>query len=60
MLFQSNAFFNGNCTLQHNHAENGGGLLSMESKLYVNSYVTIALTTQPQEMEEVFISQTVS
>ena len=42
-LFQSNAFFNGNCTLHRNHAErDGGALLSMESNLYVSGDVTIA------------------
>ena len=44
-LIQSNAFFNGNCSLQHNHAENGGALLSSESKFYVNGNVTIAHNT---------------
>lgn len=44
-LFQSNAFFNGNCSLQHNYAENGGGLLSMESNLYVSGDIIIAHNT---------------
>ena len=32
-LFQSNAFFDGECNLEYNHAENGGAIHSTESKL---------------------------
>ena len=41
-LFHSNAHFKGKCTIQYNHAENGGGLLSIMSKLYVHGYLIIA------------------
>ena len=44
-LFQSNVFIDGNCTLEHNQAENGGAIYSTESKLYVNGNVTIAHNT---------------
>ena len=37
--------FAGTCTLEHNHAENGGAVLSSVSKLYVTSDVTIAHNT---------------
>ena len=41
-LFQSNVFFDGECNLEYNNAENGGAIHSTESKLYVNGDVTIA------------------
>ena len=41
-LFQSNLFFDGECDLEQNHAENGGAIHSIESKLYVNGDVTLA------------------
>ena len=41
-LFQSNMYFDGECNLEHNNAENGGVMHSTESKLYVNGNVTIA------------------
>ena len=34
--------FDGECNLEHNHAENGGAIHSTESKLYMNDNVTIA------------------
>ena len=44
-LFQSNVFFDGECNLEHNYAENGGAIHSTESKLYVNGDVIIAHNT---------------
>ena len=44
-LFQSNVFFDGECNLEYNHAENGGAIHSTDSKLYVNGDVTIAHNT---------------
>ena len=44
-LIQSDAFFNGTCSLKNNYAENGGAILSIESKVYVNGDVTIANNT---------------
>ena len=41
-LIQSNAFLDGTCEFQHNQAENGGAIYATESKLFVNSDVTIA------------------
>ena len=41
-LFQSNVFFNGMCSLEHNIAENGAAILSTESKLYVNGDLAVA------------------
>ena len=41
-LYQSSIVFNGECKLEHNHAENGGAIHSTESVLYVNGNVTIA------------------
>ena len=55
-LFQSNAFFNGNCSLQNNHAENGGGLLSTESKLYVNGNLTMSHNSATRNGGGVYLS----
>ena len=44
-LFLSNVYFNGECNLKYNHAENGGVIHSTDSKLYVNGQVTIAHNT---------------
>ena len=55
-LFQSNAFFDGVCNLEHNHAENGGAIHSTESKLYVNGYVTIAHNTATGNGGGVYLS----
>ena len=45
-LFQSNIYFNGTVTLEHNRSENGGAIHSSESILYVNTNnVTIAHNT---------------
>ena len=44
-LFQSNAFLDGVCDLQHNHAKNGGAIYSTESKIYMNGNVTIKRNT---------------
>jgi predicted outer membrane repeat protein len=41
-LFHSNAHFKGKCTIQYNRAKNGGGLLSIMSKLYVYGDLIIA------------------
>ena len=56
ILFQSNAFFYGICTLQNNHAENGGALLSIESKLYIYGKVTIAYNTATRNGGDVYLS----
>ena len=44
-LFQSNAFFDGKCSLEYNYADNGGSIHSTESKIYVNGYVSILHNT---------------
>ena len=46
-LFQSNAFFYGTCQFECNHAENGGAILSIDSKIYAKgeSNVFIAHNT---------------
>ena len=41
-LLQSNAFFNDFCRLERNHAENGGAILSIDSKIFVKGDVSIA------------------
>ena len=41
-LFQSKLIFYGTCSFEHNHAKNGGAVLSIESQLFVNGNVTIA------------------
>ena len=41
MLFQSNTFIRGICDFVENHAENGGAILTTESKLYVAGIVTV-------------------
>ena len=55
-LFQSKIFFDGNCNLEHNHAENGGAMHSTESKLYVNGNVTIAHNTAAGNGGGVYLS----
>ena len=35
ILLQSNAFFDGGCNLEHNHAENGGAIHFTENNLYM-------------------------
>ena len=40
-LIQSDAFFDGECTLEHNHAVLGGAIHSTGSRLYVNDNVTV-------------------
>ena len=55
-LFQSNIFFDGECNLEHNHAENGGAIHSTESKLYVNGDVTIAHNTATGNGGGVYLS----
>ena len=46
-LVQSNAFFDGKYTIEHNHVENGGAILSIESNLYdiVTGNVIVAHNT---------------
>ena len=55
-LFQSNVFFDGECNLEHNHAENGGAIHSTESRLYVNGDVTIAHNTATGNGGGVYLS----
>ena len=55
-LLQSNVFFDGECNLEHNHAENGGVIHSTESKLYVNGNVTIAHNTATGNGGGVYLS----
>ena len=44
-LFQSNVYFAGTCSLEHNHAENGGAIHSTDSKIYVNGNVVLTNNT---------------
>ena len=55
-LFQSNVFFDGECDLEQNHAENGGAIHSTESKLYVNGDVTTAHNTATGNGGGVYLS----
>ena len=55
-LFQSNVFFDGECDLEQNHAENGGAIHSTESKLYVNGDVTITHNTATGNGGGVYLS----
>ena len=55
-LFQSNIFFDGDCNLEHNHAENGGAIHSTESRLYVNGDVNIAHNTATGNGGGVYLS----
>jgi predicted outer membrane repeat protein len=57
-LFQSNVFIDGECNLEHNHAENGGAIHSTESKLYVNGDVTIAHNTATGNGGGVYLEST--
>ncbi|MCG8621137.1 MAG: hypothetical protein MJE68_03910, partial [Proteobacteria bacterium] len=54
--FHSNVFFDGECNLEYNHAENGGAIHSTESKLYVNGDVTIAHNTATGNGGGVYLS----
>ena len=40
-LFQSNVLFDGECLFENNHAENGGGIHSIESNLFVGGSMTL-------------------
>ena len=55
-LIQSDTFFNGQCTLKHNHVKLGGAIHSTESKLYVNGNVTIAHNTATGNGGGVYLS----
>ena len=55
-LFQSNAFFDGVCNFEYNLAENGGAILSAESKIYVNGNVTIVHNIATRNGGGVYIS----
>ena len=55
-LFQSNIFFDGECNLEHNHAENGGAIHSTDSRLYVNGDVIIAHNTATGNGGGVYLS----
>ena len=57
-LFQSNAFFDGVCNLEHNLAENGGTIHSTGGTLYVNGKVTIAHNTATGNGGGVYLSTT--
>ena len=57
-LFQSNIFYDGECKLEHNHAENGGAIHSTESKLYVSGNVTIAHNTATGNGGGVYLEST--
>ena len=55
-LFQSNAFFHGICLLEHNHAENGGAIFSIDSKIYVTGNITTAHNTAGEDGGGVYLS----
>ena len=55
-LSQSTAYINGDCSIQNNHAENGGRLLSIESKIYMSGDVTIAHNTATSNGGGVYLS----
>ena len=55
-LLQSNVFFDGECNLEYNHAENGGAIHSTESKLYVNGDIAIAHNTATGNGGGVYLS----
>ena len=57
-LLQSNVFFDGECSFEHNHAENGGAIHSTESKFYVNGDVTIAHNTATGNGGGVYLEST--
>ena len=44
-VIQSDAFFQAQCILEHNHAIHGGAIYSTGSRLYVNGNVTMAHNT---------------
>ena len=56
-LFQSNAIFDGICRFEHNQAENGGAVHSIESKLDVNGDVTLAYNTATGNGGGIYLSQ---
>ena len=55
-LFYSNIYFNGQCNLQHNRAENGGAIHSTDTKLYVNGNVSIAHNNATRNGGGVYLS----
>ena len=55
-LLQSNAYFDRECNLEHNHAENSGAMRSTESKIYVNGDVTLAHNTANETGGGVYLS----
>ena len=55
-LFQSNVFFDGECNLKQNHANYGGAIYSIESKLCVNGNVTLAHNTATGSGGGVYLS----
>ena len=56
-LFHSNAHFHGNCTIQRNHGENGGALLSIMSKIYVYGDLNIAHNRADRNGGGVYLSK---
>ena len=57
-LFQSNVYIDRECSLEHNHAGNGGAIHSTESRLYVNGNVTIAHNTATGNGGGVYLKST--
>ena len=55
-LFQSNIYFDKSCSLQHNHAENGGAIYSTDSKLYVYGNVYVEHNTAAGNGGGVYLS----
>ena len=55
-LLQSNAFFEGTCIFEHNHAKNGGAIYSSESIVFVNGNVTILHNTASKSGGGVYLS----
>ncbi len=48
-LFQSTVFFDGTCSLEHNHADSGGAIHSIDSKIYVDGIVAISYNTASKD-----------
>ena len=47
--FQSNIFFYGTCSLEHNRADSGGAIHSTDSKIYVSGIISISYNTASKD-----------
>ena len=56
-IYRSTVIFEGTCSMEHNHAENGGALYATESKVYTHNIITIANNTATQNGGGIYLYQ---